>query len=76
MHGASSWKEENVNQAITGGVCCFNIDTDVRVAAMTEVCNLLGDRCEVNDPRKVFGPMRGEISKKVKEKIEMFARKN
>ncbi len=76
MHGSSSWKEENVKKAIEGGVCCFNIDTDVRVAAMTEVCNILGDRCEVSDPRKVFGPMREEISKKVKEKIKMFARKN
>ncbi len=73
MHGASDWEEENVKIAIEGGVCCFNIDTDIRVAFLSTICYETGSGCDVNDPRKLLGLARDKVQIVVKDKIRMFA---
>ncbi|MDA3815025.1 MAG: class II fructose-bisphosphate aldolase family protein [Patescibacteria group bacterium] len=74
MHGASDWDKEKVQRAIKGGVCCFNIDTDTRIAFSTALCGMMRkDRCDYNDPRKIMAVVRDAVQKKVEEKIEMFA---
>ena len=74
LHGASDWEEDNVRKAIELGVSCFNIDTDIRVAFITEICNITNPRCDVTDPRKILGNARQKVTEKVMEKIEMFSR--
>lgn len=73
LHGASDWSGDRVVKAVERGICCLNIDTDIRVAFITAVCNETNPRCDVTDPRKILGAARKEIVEKVKEKIKMFA---
>ena len=72
MHGASDWSREKIQKAIKLGVSCFNIDTDNRVAFVTSICQTVGPKCDVTDPRKILKPARKAVYEKVKEKIEMF----
>ncbi|MEA2006573.1 MAG: class II fructose-bisphosphate aldolase [Patescibacteria group bacterium] len=73
MHGASDWTDDRVVQAIERGICCFNIDTDIRVAFITKICNITNSKCDTTDPRKVLGAARKNVKNKVVEKIKMFA---
>ena len=73
MHGASDWDAEKVNKAVEMGIACFNIDTDIRIAFCTTLCNILGPGCDVvSDPRKILESARESVKKKVLEKISMF----
>lgn len=73
LHGASDWSKDKITQAIQGGISCFNVDTDIRLAFMHQLCKLVGDdRCNMTDPRKVMEPVRESIKKKVIEKIILF----
>lgn len=73
LHGASDWSKEKIESAVTGGISCFNVDTDVRLAFMHELCRTIdGDKCTITDPRKVMDPVRNAVKKKVVEKINIF----
>ncbi len=72
MHGASDWTEEKIKKAINLGVNCFNIDTDNRVAFMTAICNSVGNRCDITDPRKLLDPARQAVCEKTQEKMKIF----
>lgn len=75
MHGASDWETENVKKAIEGGICCFNIDTDIRVAFLSTICHETGKGCDVTDPRKLLGLAREKVQSVVQDKIRMFSGK-
>lgn len=75
LHGASDWDEKKIKKAVHGGICCFNIDTDIRIAFMTAVCNNTSPRCDISDPRKLMEKVRSSVQEKVEEKIKMFAGK-
>ena len=75
MHGASDWQAENVKKAIEGGICCFNVDTDIRVAFLSTICHETGSGCDVSDPRKLLGLAREKVQAVVQDKIRMFAGK-
>jgi len=73
LHGASDWSKEKIDLAIKGGINCFNVDTDIRLAFMHQLCRMVGDdKCTITDPRKVMDPVRTAIKKKVIEKINIF----
>ncbi len=72
LHGASDWNKEKIKKAIEGGISCFNIDTDIRVAVITTICNKTAPKCDITDPRKILSEARDAVRKKVKSKIEMF----
>jgi fructose-bisphosphate aldolase class II len=76
LHGASDWAKGKIQLAIQGGVTCFNVDTDIRLAFMHELCRVTNDKCSVTDPRKVLGPAREAVRKKVAEKINIFGSKS
>jgi ketose-bisphosphate aldolase len=71
MHGASDWDKNKVKEAVTRGIVCFNVDTDIRLAFISALC---GEtlKCEFTDPRKALGISREAVQHKVVEKIEMF----
>lgn len=74
MHGASDWGKEKVEKAIKGGISCFNIDTDIRLAFITTICKITNKgHCDINDPRKLMDEVRNAVKEKVKEKIKMFS---
>lgn len=73
IHGASDWEKNKIAKAIENGACCFNIDTDIRIAFSTVLCKQDADRCDVIDPRKVLAEARERVKEKVKEKILLFS---
>lgn len=72
LHGASDWGREKIRKAVKRGVVCCNIDTDLRIAFNTAICQLTTDRCGYTDPRDLLGKAREAVQKVVAEKIEMF----
>ncbi len=72
LHGASDWDEKKVKKAITGGISCFNIDTDIRLAFITAMQKCLGAKYNIKDPRDIMKKVRNEVKEKVKEKIKIF----
>ena len=72
MHGASDWVNHKVKEAIKRGVVCFNVDTDMRVAFNTALCQFTHDKCSIIDPRKVMAEAREAVQKVVEKKIDIF----
>ena len=76
IHGSSDWEEEKIQKAVAGGVSCFNVDTDLRLAFMHTICQLTDDKCSITDPRNVMDAVRNAIKKKVIEKIHAYGSSN
>lgn len=72
LHGASDWVNHRVAEAVKRGVVCFNIDTDLRVAFNTVLCQFTHDRCTVIDPREVITKAREAVQEIVEKKISLF----
>ncbi len=72
MHGASDWGKNKVKNAVTRGVVCFNVDTDIRLAFVNAICSQVSPKCDFTDPRKALDIAREAVKNKVMEKIEMF----
>ena len=72
MHGASDWERNKVKNAVTRGVVCFNVDTDIRLAFVNAICSQVSPKCDFTDPRKALDVAREAVKNKVMEKIEMF----
>lgn len=75
LHGASDWNEEKISKAVSLGITCFNVDTDLRVAFITSLRDSLKEKYGLVDPREIFSKAREKVKEKVKEKIQMFAQK-
>jgi len=72
MHGASDWEKHKVKEAVTRGIVCFNIDTDLRLAFINSLCSQTMPKCDFTDPRKALTVAREAVQDKVIEKIELF----
>lgn len=72
LHGSSGVPEESLRKAITLGVSKINIDTDVRMAFAKGVKDLLDEKPNEYDPRKIIGPAKEEMKRAIKEKMEIF----
>lgn len=72
LHGASDWGKEKVKKATRGGINCFNIDTDIRLAFISAICKKTQGTCDFSDPRKLMAEVKDEVKEKVKEKINIF----
>jgi len=78
LHGASGCDEEEVRKGIGAGVCKINIDTQIRMAFVKKVRELLGkdahkpeDEQEI-DPRKILKPAREAAREVVRRYIRLF----
>ncbi len=76
IHGSSDWLEEKIIKAVEGGVSCFNVDTDLRLAFVHTLCQLTDDKCAITDPRNIMDAVRNAIKKKVIEKIHAYGSAN
>ena len=72
LHGASDWVNHKVSEAVKRGVVCFNVDTDLRIAFNTTLCQFTHDKCDIIDPRKVLAEARDAVQKVVEKKIDLF----
>ncbi len=72
MHGASDWGKDKVKNAVSRGIVCFNVDTDIRLSFVNAVCNKTMPKCELTDPRKILAEAREAVQNTVEKKMEMF----
>lgn len=72
IHGGSDWVNHKVKEAVKRGVVCFNVDTDLRVAFNTVLCQFTHDKCDIIDPRKVMAEAREAVQRVVEKKIDIF----
>ncbi|MCX6827532.1 MAG: class II fructose-bisphosphate aldolase, partial [candidate division Zixibacteria bacterium] len=64
--------DEAYKRAISLGINKINIDTDLRLAWVGAVREILATKPEEFDPRKILGPAREAIKKIVMEKMKLF----
>lgn len=72
LHGASDWMNHKVTEAVKRGIVCFNVDTDLRIAFNTALCQFTKDKCDIIDPRKVMAEARQAVQGVVERKIDLF----
>jgi fructose-bisphosphate aldolase class II len=63
---------EDIKKAISLGITKVNIDTDLRLAFTAGVREILSQKPELFDPRKIIGAGREAIKQVVKTKIELL----
>ncbi|MCR4413690.1 MAG: class II fructose-bisphosphate aldolase [Thermoguttaceae bacterium] len=77
LHGGSGTPEDQVRQAVQHGICKMNIYADCRIAMRKGLERAVsGLRRPDPLPYEVFGPIREEIAKAVKEKIQLLSSEN
>lgn len=76
LHGASGVPEEDITKAVSLGVNKINIDTDLRQAFQRAMHNLVSEKPEEYDPRKMISPSREAVKEVVKTKMAMFGSAN
>jgi fructose-bisphosphate aldolase class II len=70
--GAKGIPDDSIRRAISLGICKINIDTDIRLALMTSVREVLATQPKEFDPRKILGPAREAIKEVVRAKMRLF----
>jgi fructose-bisphosphate aldolase class II len=73
LHGASDWENGRVQEVIKRGICCFNVDTAIRMAFVNNLMNALKFQGGVSfDIRRLLGDAKNAVKNTVKEKIKIF----
>lgn len=72
LHGGSGIPEEHIRRAIPLGVRKINIDTELRAAFVGRAREIMAEKPQEIDPRKILGPAREAMKEKVKEKMRLF----
>jgi fructose-bisphosphate aldolase class II len=72
LPGAKGIPDESIRRAISLGIAKINIDTDLRLALMASIREVLATQPKEFDPRKILGPAREAIKNVVKAKMELF----
>jgi ketose-bisphosphate aldolase len=71
LHGASDLPEDQVRQAVKGGIQKINIATDLKAPWAEAVRKVMADPEEI-DPRKVLGPANAAVREVVQQKMRLF----
>ncbi|HBG01265.1 MAG TPA: fructose-1,6-bisphosphate aldolase, class II [Firmicutes bacterium] len=72
LHGASGISDEQIRRAVPHGITKINIDTDLRVAFSQAIKNLLAEKPNEIDPRKILGPARDAMKEVARTKMRLF----
>ncbi|MDU5952188.1 MAG: class II fructose-1,6-bisphosphate aldolase [Clostridiales bacterium] len=72
LHGSSGVPDAALKEAIARGVRKINIDTNLREAFTDGVREVLAEKPNEIDPRKILGPARDKMQARVVEKIRIF----
>jgi ketose-bisphosphate aldolase len=72
LHGASDWENGQVGEVIKRGICCFNVDTAIRMTFVGSLINSMRGENVVFDIRKLMGEARDKVKETVKQKINYF----
>jgi fructose-bisphosphate aldolase class II len=72
LSGAKGIPDKHIKHAISLGIAKINIDTDLRLAFLGSVREVLVTSPKVFDPRKILGPAKENMKKVVQEKMRLF----
>lgn len=72
LSGAIGIHEDDVRRAVGHGIAKINTDTDLRLGFTTAIREILRDKPEEFDPRKILGPARDEMRDLVRSRIQLF----
>ncbi len=72
MSGAKGVPDDAYREAIKRGINKINIDTDLRLAFVAAAREVLTEKPEVFDPRKILGPARSAVKAVILEKMKLF----
>lgn len=73
LHGASDWENDKVQEVISRGICCFNVDTATRLAFVNSLAGSFKDQHNLSfDIRKLLGDAQQEVKNTVMKKIGYF----
>lgn len=72
LHGSSGVPDEAIKKAISLGVRKVNIDTNIREAITNTIRQVVAEKPNEIDPRKVIGPGRDKAIEVIREKIRIF----
>ena len=72
LPGVKGVPDELIVKSIQSGVCKINVDTDLRLAGLGAIRQVLTESPGEFDPRKIFGPVREAVKTVVLEKIKLF----
>lgn len=74
LHGASDWEDGRAKEVIAKGICCFNVDTAIRVAFINSIINSTKNQGrEISfDVRNLLGSAEEAVKEAVKKKIRLF----
>jgi fructose-bisphosphate aldolase class II len=72
LHGSSGVPDEAITKAISLGVRKVNIDTNLREAFVKKARQIMEEKPNEIDPRKILGPAREAMKEVIKEKIRLF----
>jgi len=73
LHGASDWENGKVGEVIKRGICCFNIDTSLRLSFINSLTTSVKNReGALFDPRNILGNARDAVKNVVINKIKIF----
>ncbi|NLI17017.1 MAG: class II fructose-1,6-bisphosphate aldolase [candidate division Zixibacteria bacterium] len=70
--GAKGVPDEAYRRAIKNGINKVNIDTDLRLAFVAAVREVLATKPEEFDPRKILGPGRASVKEVIKQKMQIL----
>lgn len=70
--GARGVPMEDIRHAIRLGVCKVNVDTDLRLALVGSIRQVLAGQPGEIDPRRILGPARDAMTEIVRERIRAF----
>jgi len=74
LHGASDWEDGKVKEVIDRGICCFNVDTAIRLAFINSIINSTKNqgRNISFDVRNLLGEAREAVKEVVKAKMMLY----
>jgi fructose-bisphosphate aldolase class II len=76
LAGAKGVPDESIKRVIRLGIAKINIDTDLRLAFMATIREVLATKPTQFDPRKILGPAREAMKEVVKTKMRLFGSSN
>jgi fructose-bisphosphate aldolase class II len=72
LPGAKGIPDDAIQKAVSLGIAKINIDTDLRLSFIGAIREVLTNKPEEFDPRKILGPGREAIKQTVQSKMRLF----
>ena len=64
--------DDDITQAVASGMCKVNVGTDLRIASTAGIRELLRDKPDIIDMRKIIAPAREEMKRVIVKKMKLL----